>query len=131
MLISALIAQGPPSRILEEAIDGRFDLVVPDAVLDELERVLDSKLGFDPERVRATRQLLEDVAAHRPGRPRVTQPVTGDRADDVVLASALEARVDVLVTGDRRHLLPVGEHHGVRILTPQALLAELQDAERR
>jgi len=35
------------------------------------------------------------------------------------------AGVDVLVSGDRRHLLPVGEHQGIRILTPQALLAEL------
>jgi SnoaL-like domain len=32
-------------------------------------------------------------------------------------------RVDA--SGDRRHLLPVGEHQGVRIVTPQALLAEL------
>lgn len=33
---------------------------------------------------------------------------------------------NVLVSGDRRHLLPVVEHHGVRILTPQTLLAELR-----
>jgi hypothetical protein len=32
----------------------------------------------------------------------------------------------VLVTGDRRHLLPLGEHHGVRALTPQAALADLR-----
>ncbi|MGI8749554.1 MAG: hypothetical protein ACR2J6_03245 [Thermoleophilaceae bacterium] len=32
---------------------------------------------------------------------------------------------DILVTGDRRHLLPLGKHHGVRIITPQTLLAEL------
>jgi predicted nucleic acid-binding protein len=34
--------------------------------------------------------------------------------------------VDVLVTGDRRHLLPLGEYCGVGILTPQAFLAELR-----
>jgi hypothetical protein len=33
--------------------------------------------------------------------------------------------IDVLVSGDRPHLLPVGEHRGIRIITPQALLAEL------
>jgi predicted nucleic acid-binding protein len=43
----------------------------------------------------------------------------------VALASALAARAQVLATGDRRHLLPHGTHHGLRILTPQAFLAEL------
>ena len=130
MLISALIAQGPPSRVLEEAIDGRFELVLPDAVLDEFERVLALKLGFDRERIRESRYLLEGIATARPGRPTSTESVTGDPADDVVLAAAVEARADALVTGDRRHLLPVSEHRGVRILTPQAFLADLRDAER-
>ena len=31
----------------------------------------------------------------------------------------------MVVSGDRRHLLPIREHRGIRILTPQALLAEL------
>jgi predicted nucleic acid-binding protein len=35
----------------------------------------------------------------------------------------------VLVTGDRKHLLPLGEYERVRILTPQAVLAELRAAE--
>lgn len=54
--------------------------------------------------------------------------VSGDPADDAILASAVEAAADVLVTGDRKHLLPLGEHGGVRIMTPQALLSELRGA---
>jgi uncharacterized protein len=54
------------------------------------------------------------------------EPVTGDPADDLILACAIEAEVEVLASGDRKHLLPVGERGGVRILTPQALLAELR-----
>jgi predicted nucleic acid-binding protein len=52
--------------------------------------------------------------------------VTGDPGDDLILACAVQAGVDAVVSGDRRHLLPVGEHRGVRIVTPQALLAELR-----
>jgi hypothetical protein len=33
-----------------------------------------------------------------------------------------------MVSGDRRHLLPVGEHGGIRIATAHALLAELRSA---
>jgi len=57
VLVSALIADGPPSRLLEEAIDGRIELVLPELVLDELLRVLTVKLGFDEERARAVYDL--------------------------------------------------------------------------
>jgi predicted nucleic acid-binding protein len=61
-------------------------------------------------------------SAPAPAEP--AEPVTGDPADDLILASAVKANVDVLVSGDRKHLLPVVTHRGVRIVTPQALLAE-------
>ncbi|HUN77899.1 MAG TPA: putative toxin-antitoxin system toxin component, PIN family [Solirubrobacteraceae bacterium] len=126
VLVSAFIAGGPPSRVIEAALDGRIELLLAEPVLGELERVLTAKLGFAPERVREIRRFLIDLASERldaPARP--AEPVTGDPEDDVILACAVAARVELLVSGDRRHLLPVGEHRGVSILTPQALLAEL------
>jgi predicted nucleic acid-binding protein len=129
VLVSALIADGPPSRLLEEAIDGRIELVLPELVLVELQRVLTVKLGFDEQHARAAGDLLAGVAASRPGPPSSAEAITGDSADDEILACAVEAGVDVLVTGDRRHLLPLGAHHGVRILTPQSVLADLRAAD--
>jgi predicted nucleic acid-binding protein len=93
----------------------------------ELERVLTGKLGFEPERWRAVEDLfvgLAAVLAPAPSSP--PEAVTGDLADDLILACAIEAETNVLVSGDRRHLLPVGEHRGIRVITPQALLAELR-----
>lgn len=121
-----MIADGPPSRLLEEAIDGRIELVVPELVLAELERVLTKKLGFSAEQVVAVRALLRQVATEEPAPAAAVAALTGDPADDAILACAVEAGVDVLATGDRKHLLPIGEHRGVRLLTPQALLAELR-----
>jgi uncharacterized protein len=125
VLVSALIADGPPSRLLEEAIDGQFDLVFPEFVRTELHRVLTEKLGFIVERSTAACNLLALLATERPDTPQRIEAVTGDSADDAILATAVEARVDVLATGDRKHLLPIGEHLGVKLLTPQALLSEL------
>jgi putative PIN family toxin of toxin-antitoxin system len=126
VLVSAFIAGGPPSRVIEAAIDGRIDLVLADPVLGELERVLTVKLGVEPERVREMRTLLIDLASKRVDAPmQAPEAITGDPDDDVILACAVVAGVELVVSGDRRHLLPVGEHRGVRIVTPQALLAEL------
>jgi predicted nucleic acid-binding protein len=127
--VSALIADGPPSRLLEEAIDGQIELVLPELALEELRRVLREKLGFDEERARAASELLAQLAIAQPGTPQHVDAITGDPADDAILACALESQVDVLATGARKHLLPLGEHRGVRLLTPQAVLAELRAAE--
>lgn len=54
------------------------------------------------------------------------EPVTSDPDDNLILACAVQTDVEVLVSGDRRHLLPLGKHRGVRVLTPQGLLAELR-----
>jgi putative PIN family toxin of toxin-antitoxin system len=126
VLVSAFIAGGPPSRIIEAAIDGRIKLILADPVLDELERVLTVKLGFEPGRVREIKTFLIDLASERISAPtQPPEPLTGDPDDDVILACAVAAGAEVLVSGDRRHLLPVGEHRGVRIIAPPALLAEL------
>lgn len=127
MLVSAFIAAGPPSRLLEEAIDGRLELVLFEPVIAELERVLTEKFEFEPRRWSEVETLVGELAVESVNAPAdLAEAVTGDPADDLILACAIEAGVEVLVSGDRKHLLPVGERGGVRILTPQALLAELR-----
>lgn len=45
--------------------------------------------------------------------PRV---VPGDVDDDQVIAAAVAAQVDLIVSGDRKHLLPLGSHQGMPIV---------------
>lgn len=126
VLVSAFIAGGPPSRVVEAAIEGRIALVVADPVLSELERVLTVKFGFEPVRVSEIKALLIDLAGTAVARPAMApEAITGDPDDDVILACGVEAGVHVITSGDRRHLLPVREHRGIRIITSQALLAQL------
>lgn len=107
-------------------MEGRIELVLADPVLSELERVLTLKLGFEPERVREITALLIDISVARAHTPtKGVEEITGDPDDDVVLACGVNAGVDIIVSGDRRHMLPVREHRGIRIISPQALLAEL------
>jgi predicted nucleic acid-binding protein len=88
--------------------------------------VLIEKLGFEEERWRNAEGLLRDVAIEEAPTPSGSpENVSGDRSDDLVLASAASARIAILVSGDRKHLLPLGEYRGMQILTPQALLAGL------
>jgi uncharacterized protein len=97
--------------------------------MDELERILTGKLRFNLEHWHQVEELLTDLATETAPPPKAPpEAITGDPDDDLILACAIEARVDVLVSGDRQHLLPIGTHQEIRIITPQALLAELRSA---
>jgi predicted nucleic acid-binding protein len=54
----------------------------------------------------------------------LVQPVTiapailDDPDDDQVLACAMAARADLIVSGDRRHILPLGKFEGIPIVLP-------------
>ena len=48
--------------------------------------------------------------------------VPDDPKDDMVVATAVAAKADYLVTGDRRHLLPIGSYEGIQIVTPRQFL---------
>ena len=47
----------------------------------------------------------------------VPRIVVNDADDDQVIAAAVAARAELIVTGDRKHLLPIGSHQGIAIVT--------------
>jgi predicted nucleic acid-binding protein len=59
------------------------------------------------------------------GRPHCPRAACRDRDDDKVLAAAIAGKADLIVTGDE-DLLVLGQHHGIRILSPRQFV-ELLD----
>jgi len=55
--------------------------------------------------------------------PRQLKVVAADPDDDKVLECAVVAAATHVVTGDRRHLLPMQLYAGIPIVTPTAFLA--------
>lgn len=102
---------------------------MPPPVAAELERVLTKKLGFEQAAVADAKTMLARLSTVEAVQPSRIDAVTGDPKDDRILAYAVSTGADVLVTGDRKHLLPLAEYRGVRLITPQALLAELLHAD--
>lgn len=98
---------------------------MPELALAELERVLGEKLGLDPEVFRRIRELLEELPIAVIAAPVDVDPLSGDGSDDRILAAAVAAGAGVLITGDRKHLLPLDEVAGVRLVRPQDFLAGL------
>lgn len=56
----------------------------------------------------------------------VQRVVFDDADDDHVIAAAVTARAELIVTGDRKHLLPIGVHQGVAIVTVREALERIE-----
>jgi predicted nucleic acid-binding protein len=119
-----VIADGPPRRVLEAIADGAAQLVLPEPVAAELRRVLAEKLALDDASIRAIVELLEQLAPAPARVPDRVEAVCGDPDDNRILGAAVAAGAEILISGDSKHLLPLGQHRAMRIIRPQGFLAE-------
>ena len=125
VIISALNFPGNERLVLELALRGRFEFYLSRFIMEEAAGVLVGKFGWDEERTAQAIRVIENAAAIIDP-PRLAEVVEGDHADNRVLECAVAARAEYLVTGDRRHLLPIGEHQGTRIVNAPRFLSALE-----
>lgn len=119
-VLSGLLWQGTPGQLIEAAEAGRIELAASTALLAELQGVLARPKFAAPLAERGVRasDLFDGYAAlivhvTPEAIPRV---VPNDPDDDQVLACALAAQADAVVSGDR-DLLDLKNFRGIPILT--------------
>lgn len=133
LFISALILpKGNPSRLISLWKKNAFALVTSQAMIEELELVLsrskyEKKYGVNPskkegviKRIREQAHVLSSLT-HPPFEVR-------DTKDIVVLATAIDAQADYLVTGDK-DLLALKQKlsgHQLQIVTVDEFLKHLE-----
>ena len=126
VIVSGLARNGNESVVLGMARDGLFEWYVSPFNLDETAGVLPRKFSWDPQRVAETLADLRTYATVVDPAPS-TDAVPGGHADNRILDCAAAAGADFLVTGDARHLLPLGEHQGARIVNAVVFLEALRE----
>lgn len=128
VIFAASYSRAGTSRALfREAIKGRVRIVASQYVLMEAERNLAQKA---PTGLSAFRQLLESISVevvHKPSPDELAEAATYTELKDApVVAAAIKAKVDYLVTWDRKHFVTdpqVKEQSGLRIVTLDELIA--------
>lgn len=122
ILFSGIGWKGNPFRCVELARAGLIEGVTCRELLDELSEKLQAKLSFTPEQALDTEaDLLTFLrVVSIPGTLKV---VAADPDDDKVLECAQVAGATHVVTGDHKHLLPLGTFQGIPIVTAADFLA--------
>ena len=123
ILVSAvLVPNGMPARILLAALARMFRCFASDVIVSEVLTTLSRdrvrrRYALDLYAITRIKGFLESRAVRVPISVTV-QGVATHPEDDLILATAVSARADYLVTGDRQ-LLALGEYQGVQIVTPR------------
>lgn len=110
-------------RRLWRRVKREFVAVSGDWIVGEVEEKMQSKFRAKPRAAAKYARHVRDVTSHvalTSAPPKVCR----DPDDDVVLALAVEAKCEFLITGDG-DLLALDGHAGIRIVTPRAF-ADLQ-----
>lgn len=118
VVASAVLWGGVPRLLLQAGREKRIELYTSAALLAELTDIL-GRRKFDKKIAASTLtvdQLVDRyVALAALVRPTPTPRIASDPDDDVVIGTALAAKADLIVTGDKP-LLSVAEYQGVRIV---------------
>src|SRR5207245_1053320 len=121
VIVSGVFWQGPPRQVLDAARAGKITLFTTPFLLVELPDVL-SRPKFARRLAQAginAAALVVDFAALAVlVQPANIRPVVlADPDDDAVLACAVAAQADAIISGDT-HLLQLRQYQGIPVLTP-------------
>jgi putative PIN family toxin of toxin-antitoxin system len=123
--ISGLRFGGVPERFLDLAAAGEFRLDISDAILNETLRVLREKFQWSAERLQEAEEDIRSYTHHVT--PTETLDVIKiDPSDNRILECAATAKSDYIVTGDKRHILPLGSYGVAAIVKAAEFMRQLQ-----
>jgi len=125
VVASASFGRGTPFDCIAAWAKGRCQAVVSPALLTEYHEIIEELRAEYPDRPFVP---WADVLAQSATLVFPTERATGAMADPddvMVLECALAGCADFLVSGDKRHLLPLGEFRGIPIVNPAEFLRRL------
>ena len=123
VLVAAFAARGLCADVLRTVL-AEHELITGDVVIGEIRDVLEQRIKLPPAVVADIVALLRaQEVVPKPAVP--SDIVVRDPDDRWILASAIEGRADVLVTGDQ-DLLAIAEQAPLTILNPRGLWDRLR-----
>lgn len=127
--VSAFLSRNPTSptqELIHRWKSGEFDLLVSDALIDELVEKLQQK-GISDDRIVETLALFARLAKWIEVSPEaVVAVIPGDADDDAVLACAVVGQAHYLVTYDPHFDVLGGSYQGISIVKALPFLWELR-----
>lgn len=123
--ISAIIFGGKPEEIFFLAKEEEIELYASAVILAEVATKLSDKFYWRSADVADFVREIGDVGKIIKHSRQLTV-IEADESDNLILECAVESKADFIVSGDRRHLLPLEDYMGIKIVTPAQFLKRIR-----
>ena len=123
VLVSAVATRGLCADVFREVLTSH-ELIVSDALLKEVKKVLHDKLKVPSSLISEFLNLLkQDTILIKPS---LSSEVTiKDKTDLIIIGSALSGGADLLITGDKE-LLNLGNVENLKIVSPRVFWEQVK-----
>ena len=118
VFVAAVVADGLCRDLVRMRVRPHT-IITSEPLLEELQTILRVKFKANPGKLPLLAALREQAEMVAPAR--LGERVCRDKGDDVVLATAVAGKADIIVTGDD-DLLVLKKFRGIRILSPRKFL---------
>ena len=123
IIVSAIVFGGKPRQVLSLVFCLQVQGFISRFIITEVLEVLRKKFSFSTAKLKQVETLLlKNFILVEPKRS--LSLIRACPPDNQVLECAWEAKVDYLVSGDKKHLLPLKKVKNFRILTAGEFLLE-------
>jgi putative PIN family toxin of toxin-antitoxin system len=121
VFVSGLTFKGKPREVLDLIWRGDIEACISSFIFKELEETLKKDFSWDRDQIKHTIEKIKAKTILIQPKNKVS--VIKEKDDDNrILECAIEGKVQYLISGDRKHLLPLKEYEGIKILSPAEFL---------
>ena len=114
-----------PGRILKLSKARKIQVYCSKFILDEIRRNLIVKFGYAEEMAgKFIEEILKFIIVIN---PKIRLAIIKEKQDDNrILECAVEAKADFLISGDKKHILPLKKFRGIEIISAREFIKKKQ-----
>ncbi|MFQ6067501.1 MAG: putative toxin-antitoxin system toxin component, PIN family [bacterium] len=121
VFVSGLNFRGRPREVLDLVWRGEIEVHVSPFILRELEETLEEDFGWNTERVERTTERIKKETTQVQPKTKISV-IKEKETDNRILERGIEGKAQYIISGDKRHLLPLKEYKDIKILSPAQFL---------
>jgi len=121
VFVSGLTFKGKPREVLDLIWRGDIEACISSFIFKELEETLKKDFSWDRDQIKHTIEKIKAKTILIQPKNKVSVIKENDD-DNRILECAMEGKAQYLISGDRKHLLPLKEYEGIKILSPAEFL---------
>lgn len=119
--ISAIIIGGDCEKLLKKLEKEGIEILISLPILEEITKVLKEKFSWDDFMIQTViYDILQKTTLIEPKQK--LSIIKAAKADNRILECALEGKAHFLISGDKRHILPLKKLNSIKIVSPKEFL---------